>query len=197
MASIGSRRLAGLGASTGVLAAALSLGLAPGLAGAVHEGDYPGHIHAGSCEELGDVVFPLGNASVGGMMAGMMGGTPEAGMAEAEMGEEMGSEDRVPVATSYTVVDAALEDILAEEHAINFHESEENIENYIACGDIGGAVMTGPGMDEGGTLVIGLRSLNGSGISGTAALEGIEAQTAMAVYLGEDLTGVAEATAAA
>ena len=194
MASIGSRRLAGLGASTGVLAAALSLGLAPGLAGAVHEGDYPGHIHAGSCEELGDVVFPLGNASVGGMMAGMMGGTPEAGMAEAEMGEEMGSEDRVPVATSYTVVDAALEDILAEEHAINFHESEENIENYIACGDIGGAVMTGPGMDEGGTLVIGLRSLNDSGISGVATLEGMDDQTAVTVYLAEDLTGADEAT---
>jgi hypothetical protein len=52
-------------------------------------GDYPGHIHAGSCEELGDVVFPLGNASVGGMMMGMMGGTPEADMS-MEMGEEMG-----------------------------------------------------------------------------------------------------------
>ncbi len=166
----------------------------PHLAGAVHEGDYPGHIHAGSCEELGDVAFPLQNASVGGPMVGMMGGTPEAGMSEMEMGEEMGSEDRVPVATSYTVVDAALEDILAEEHAINFHESAENIENYIACGDIGGAVMTGPGMDGGGTLVIGLRSLNGSGISGVATLEGMDDQTAVTVYLAEDLTGVDEAT---
>jgi hypothetical protein len=37
------------------------------------------------------------------------------------------------VATSLTVVDASLEDILGAEHAINFHESEENIENYIAA----------------------------------------------------------------
>ncbi len=183
----------GLGASTGVLAAALSLGLAPGLAGAVHEGDYPGHIHAGSCEELGDVVFPLQNASVGGMMAGMTGGTPEAGM---EMGEMMGSEDRVPVATSFMMVDAALEDILAEEHAINFHESEENIEEYIACGDIGGMVMGGAGMQGGDLLVVGLRSLNESGISGVATLEGMDDQTAVTVYLAENLAGVDEAAGA-
>jgi hypothetical protein len=55
MTMLGSRRLLGLG----TMAAALSLGLMPGLVGAVHEGDYPGHIHAGSCESLGDVVFPL------------------------------------------------------------------------------------------------------------------------------------------
>ena len=195
MAGVRTRRLTGVGASTAVLAAALTLGLTPGITGAVHEGDYPGHIHAGSCEELGDVVFPLGNASVGGMMAGMMGGTPEAGMAEAEMGEEMGSEDRVPVATSYTVVDAALEDILAEEHAINFHESEENIENYIACGDIGGTVMSAAGMQDGGDLlVVGLRSLNDSGIAGVATLEGMDDQTAVTVYLAENLAGVDQAT---
>jgi len=191
-----SRRLVGFAVPTMLLAAALSLGLAPGLAGAVHEGDYPGHIHSGSCEELGDVVFPLGNASVGGMMMGMMASSPEAGSAEMEMGEEMGSEARVVVATSYTMVDASLEDILAAEHAINYHESEENIENYIACGDIGGALMTGPGMEEGGTLVIGLRSVNDSGISGVATLEGMGDQTEVVVYLAEDLTGV-EADAAA
>ena len=194
MALAGSRRTIGLGASAGVLAAALSLGLAPGLAGAVHEGDYPGHIHAGSCEELGDVAFPLQNAGVGGLMAGMMGGTPEADMAAEDMGEEMGSEDRVPVATSYTVVDAALEDILAEEHAINVHESDENIENYVACGDLGGAVMGGAGMQGGDLLVVGLRSLNDSGISGVATLEGLDDRTAVTVYLAEDLTGADEAT---
>ena len=186
----------GIGAPIAVLAATLSLGLAFGTAGAVHEGDYPGHIHAGSCENLGDVVFPLNNASVGGMMMGMMAGTPEAD-AGMEMGEEMGSEARVLVATSYTVVDAALDDILGAEHAINFHLSEENIAEYIACGDIGGVVMTGPGMEQGGTLVIGLRSLNDSGISGIATLEGMGDQTEVVVYLAEDLTGVEPADAAA
>jgi plastocyanin len=174
-----------LGVPTAVVAAALTIGMGAGSVGAVHEGDYPGHIHAGSCEELGDVVFPLGNAVVGGLVAG----TPE-----AETGEEMGSEARIPVATTAKTVDASLEDILAEEHAINFHESEENIQNYIACGDIGGAVL-GDAAD-GGTLVIGLRSLNDSGISGVATLEAMGDQTEVVVYLAEDLTGVEAADAA-
>lgn len=194
------RRLMGLGVPTAVLGAALSLGLAPGLAGAVHEGDYPGHIHAGSCAELGDVVFPLGNARVGGMMQDMIGGmeegspeadaagSPEAGM---EMGERMGSEDAVLVATSYTVVDASLEDLLAEEYAINYHESEENIETYIACGDLGGSLMTGEGMEDGGTLVVGLRSVEDSGLSGIATLEGMGDETAVTVFIAENLAGTA------
>ena len=177
-----------LGVPTAVLAGALSLGLLPGSVGAVHEGNYPGHVHSGTCEDLGDVVFPLGNASVGGPTMGTMGGTPEASPMAMGMGEMMGSEDRVPVATTAMTVDASLEDILAEEHAINFHESEENIENYVACGDIGGAVMGDPA--DGGTLVIGLRSLNESGISGVATLTGMEDQTEVVVYLAEDLTGV-------
>jgi hypothetical protein len=190
MTMLGSRRLRGIS----TIAAALSLGLMPGLVGAVHEGDYPGHIHAGSCETLGDVVFPLNNARVDGMMMDMMAGTPEGEMA---MGEEMGSESRIPVATSLTVVDASLDDILAGEHAINYHESDENIQNYIACGDIGGAVMTMPGMGDDGTLVIGLRSLNDSGIAGVATLQGMGDQTQVAVFLGEDLTGLDDAVAGA
>ena len=172
------------GIPTTVITATLSIGVLTSSAGAVHEGNYPGHIHAGSCQDLGEVVFPLANASVGGMMAGMTG-TP---VAEMEMGTEMGSAGRVPVATSFTVVDASLEDILAEEHAINFHESEENIQNYVACGDVGGAVMGDPG--DGGRLVVGLRSLNASGISGVATLTGMGDETEVAVFLAEDLTGV-------
>lgn len=190
MTSMQSRRLKRSGASTGVLAAALSLGLLPGVAGAVHEGDYPGHIHAGSCEDLGDVVFPLGNASVGGLLAGMDGEEAEEDAAEAEM---MGSEDRVPVATSYTVVEASLEDILAEEYAINYHESEENIQNYVACGDLGGTLMEDAGAEGGDLLVVGLRSLNDSGISGVATLEEDNDETIVTVFLAEDLTGVDEA----
>jgi len=188
MAMLRANRTIGLGA----LAAAFSLGLMPGVADAVHEGDYPAHIHAGTCENLGDVVFPLNNVRVGGLMMDMMAGTPEADM---EMGEEMGAPSRVPIATSATVVDAPLADILNAEHAINVHLSDEEIEEYVACGDIGGMVMTGPGMEGGGTVVIGLRSLNDSGISGVATLEGMGAQTEVVLYLGEDLGGVDAADA--
>ena len=191
MTKLHARRTLGLGA----MAAALSLGLLPGAVGAVHEGDYPAHIHTGSCENLGDVVFPLSNVRVGGMMMDMMAATPEAGM-EMEMGEEMGASTRIPIATSVTTVDAPLADILNGEHAINVHLSDEAIEEYVACGDIGGLVMTGPGMEGGGTLVLGLRTLNDSGISGVAVLEGMGAQTDVTLYLGENLTPTEDAAPA-
>nr|MBA3275746.1 cupredoxin family copper-binding protein [Chloroflexia bacterium] len=57
----------------------------------------------------------------------------------------------------------ALEEILAAEHAINVHESAENIGNYIACGDV-----TGEPVD--GLLDIELMELNGSGYVGQATL---------------------------
>ena len=186
------------GIRTQLLAGAAALAVTVGVGQATAQDDmamqpHPGHIHSGSCDQLGDVVFPLTNASMGmeGMMGGMMA-TPESGtMASPQMGtgEMMGSEAAVMVATSVTTVDASLEDILADEHAINFHESEENIQNYIACGDIGGMIATGPGMEQGGTLVVGLRELNGSGYSGIAVLEGMDDQTEVSVYLAQDLSG--------
>ena len=150
---------------------------------------HPAHIHAGTCEELGDVVFPLTNVSETGMMEGMMGGTPEADAPEMGMSEPMGAESAATVETSYTVVDAALEEIVEGGHAINVHQSEENIEEYIACGDVGGRIETGPGMEQGGTLVVGLGELNGSGYAGIAVLEGRGDQTEVVLYLAEGLAG--------
>ncbi len=67
------------------------------------------------------------------------------------------------VAESVSTVEAALDDILAAEHAVNLHESVENIGNYIACGDV-----TGTPTD--GLLTIELLELNGSGVMGQAML---------------------------
>ena len=63
----------------------------------------------------------------------------------------------VPVETSQTLVAASLQDLLSKPYAINVHESQANIQNYIACGDIGGALMTGSAMAQGGVLAIGLK----------------------------------------
>jgi len=153
---------------------------------------HPAHIHAGTCEELGDVAFPLTNVSEMGMMEGMMAGTPEADA--AAMGEPMGAETAFAVETSFTMVDAPLEEIVEGGHAINIHQSAENIEEYIACGDIGGRIATGPGMDEGGTLVVGLGALNESGFSGIAVLEGRDDQTEVVLYLAEGLSDGADAS---
>lgn len=129
---------------------------------------HPAHIHSGTCAELGDVVFPLSNVSDDILVDG----TPMAG-------EDMG-DDGNEVAWSVTTVGAPLADIVSGGHAINIHESAENIGNYIACGDIGGVMM---GASD---LAIGLGELNGSGYSGVATLhDNGDGTTTVTVYLTE------------
>lgn len=129
---------------------------------------HPAHIHAGTCAELGDVVFPLSDVS----MSMMVDGTPMA------MGDMMGAPDAIPVEWSVTTVAAPLADIVAGGHAINIHESAENIGNYIACGNIGGTMM---GASD---LAIGLGTLNDSGYSGIARLhDNGDGTTTVTVYL--------------
>src|SRR5215207_456577 len=75
---------------------------------------HPAHIHTGTCETLGDVVFPLNDLTAPDMM-----GTPIAGMDSTSMA----GMDATPMAgmgevvtQSTTNVEASLEDILAAEH---------------------------------------------------------------------------------
>ena len=69
---------------------------------------HPAHIHAGSCDQLGDVVIPLTNV-------------------ELPTGDMKGAETAHPVTISNTEVDMSLDDLLAGDYAINVHESAENI----------------------------------------------------------------------
>ncbi len=135
---------------------------------------HPAHIHSGTCATLGDVVFPLTDVAAPetmGTPAADMAGTPEAMMASPEAG--MGD----VVAQSTTTVEASLADIVAGGHAINVHESAENIGNYIACGDI-----TGTPTDN--ALEIDLAELNGSGYEGHATLtDNGDGTTMVAVWL--------------
>jgi plastocyanin len=191
----------------GVGIAASALGFRAGFA---HEGEdhgatpagggeaaHPAHIHAGTCDELGDVVFPLNDvAALGGGIA--PGSTPGAMSASSEAGPDgtpvaadaAGAGD--VVAESTTEVEASLDDILAAEHAINVHESAENIQNYIACGD-----LTGPATD--GELRVELQELNASGYTGEAHLvdngDGTTTVTVTLMTTG-DAAGTPEAAAA-
>ena len=97
-------------------------------------------------------------------------------------GESFGAQTAILVKESETDVALPLGDILSAPHAINIHESAEAIQNYIACGDIGGRVIDGD-------LKIGLRELNGSGHHGVAILEGNDAGTVVRVYLTEEASG--------
>jgi plastocyanin len=126
---------------------------------------HPAHIHSGSCDDLGDIVYPLTDVAL------------------ETAGEAFGTASAVPVEESDTTIDASLQDILAAPHAVNIHQSADAIQNYIACGDIGGRVIDGK-------LAIGLQELHGSGHQGVAILDGSDAATTtVTVYLSNQGTG--------
>lgn len=78
------------------------------LEGVDEEGEYPAHIHAGQCPEPGDITYPL---------------EPVVFNANAGAG------------VSVTIIDAPLEEILAEQSAINVHlYSDASV--YVACGTL-------------------------------------------------------------
>jgi hypothetical protein len=135
---------------------------------------HPAHIHAGTCETLGEVIFPLSDVA-----APSMDGTPAASMESTPMIDMMASPgpEREVVAESTTTVPAALADIISGGHAINVHESVENIANYIACGDITGTPMENE-------LEIELGELNDSGYEGKAVLtDNGDGSTTVVVHL--------------
>jgi len=169
--------IAGLGSALVLSLALLSGG---GVQAQGEEGGHPAHIHSGTCDALGDVIYPLSNVGPGSVT----NGTPEAA------GDTVGAtEDLYPIDISVTTVDAKLSDIANGDTAINVHESTDNIQNYIACGNIGGTMY-------GDNLVIGLETLNDSGYSGVAVLTATGDQTQVTVYLGEGLSGGGEAPSA-
>lgn len=127
----------------------------------------PAHIHSGDCQNLGPVVQPLTDLTAG-------------------EGERVGQARRAIAAeSSYTEVPMSLNDILNGDHAINVHLSAEQIDTYIACGEIGG--MLSPD----GSLVIGLRELNNSGFTGIAFLSPTAngTGTAVSVFIAETQRG--------
>jgi hypothetical protein len=105
---------------------------------------HPAHIHAGQCPGIGDVVAPLSDVTVVG-------------------NEAMGAEDHIHVDISQSTVPLALTDILAADHAINVHQSADDMGTYIACGNIGGN-------DVDGRFLVGLGPVGASGYSGIAWL---------------------------
>lgn len=116
---------------------------------------HPAHIHNGTCDNLGDVAYPLNDVA-----PLEDGATPAVSPVASPAAGGMGEVD----AQSTTKVEVSLDDLLGTEYAINVHESKENIGNYIACGNI-----TGTATD--GQLVVTLDELNDSGYSGQAILK--------------------------
>jgi plastocyanin len=121
---------------------------------------HPSHVHAGSCAELDpNPLYPLTDVAPV---------SPDAESGAIEAGT--------------TTIEATLDELLASPHAINIHASAEDIETYIACGDVAGTVVDGQ-------LAIGLSEQNGSGYAGVAVLATTDAGTEVTVYLGYGLSG--------
>jgi plastocyanin len=130
-------------------------------------GGHPAHIHLGTCSELGEIAWPLSNVGPGTVRNGT----------QSTNGVVVGqTSDIYPVDVSVTTIDVPLSTITDGTHALNVHESTDNIQSYIACGNIGGT-------QYGNTLIIGLGQLNNTGYTGIAVLRADSDQTVVTVYL--------------
>lgn len=106
----------------------------------------PSHIHSGDCDELGEVIQPLTSLT-------------------EPAGETLGNGDAVVAEAAFTSIPQTLDELLAEDHALKVHLSKEQIQTYLACGDIGGR------LDANGALIVGMKELDGSGYAGIAYLQ--------------------------
>lgn len=131
---------------------------------------HPAHIHSGTCDELDpNPAQPLNNIE------------PRLNDSDDDNANEPQGVLTAPrVLYSDTDVEMSLDDLLAESYSINIHESEEQIQNYIACGEIGGVKVD----DE---ILIGLRPMNDSGYTGVAILKADGDKTEVKVYLVEPM----------
>lgn len=136
----------------------------------------PNHIHNGSCDNLGDVVFPLSDLIAPSAAAEPATGTPAAAMA-TPMAAMMAS--GIPVNAATTKVSMPLDQIVSGGHAIQIHKSAAEITEYVACGNIAGI----PTKD--GDLFVGLKEQNGSGESGIAWLHPDGADTVVTIFLAD------------
>ncbi len=105
----------------------------------------PSHIHDGDCDELGQIIQPLTALTV-------------------PVGQVSGNKDAVVAEAAFTVIPQSLDELLATDHALKVHLSKEQIQIYLACGDIGGTV------DANGALIVGMKELDNSGYTGIAYL---------------------------
>jgi plastocyanin len=128
----------------------------------------PSHIHVGDCDEPGEVIQPLTSLTV-------------------PVGDVSGNSDAVVAEAAFTSIPQSLDELLAEDHALKVHLSKEQIQTYIACGDIGGAV------DADGALIVGMKELDDSGYAGIAylvpAANGTTSVSVMIAQVVRDETG--------
>jgi plastocyanin len=125
----------------------------------------PSHIHSGDCDELGPIIQPLNSLTV-------------------PPGKVLGNGDAVVAEAAFTSIPQPLDELLAEDKAIKIHLSKDQIQVYLACGDIGGA------LDADGALIVGLKEVDNSGYAGIAYLvPAADGGTSVSVMIAKVLPG--------
>lgn len=122
----------------------LAAALAPigGVGAQVLAVDRPAELRLGTCAEMGELVHSLSNLML-------------------TSGDLLGQENATPVEQSFTIVPFTVSQLVETNHVVAVQASPESSE-VVACGEIGGV------MNPDGTLAAGMRSMNGSGLSGVA-----------------------------
>ncbi len=124
----------------------------------------PSHVHDGDCDEPGGVVQGLTALTV---PTGATSGNDKAVLAEA----------------AFSTIPLTLDEMLATDHSLKVHLSAAQIDVYLVCGDIGGA------LDADGALIVGLKEQDGSGYTGIAYLVPAANGTNVSVMIAKVLPG--------
>ena len=126
----------------------------------------PAYLYSGRCGELEAVAWPINSL-----------------VAPNGIARGSGAIDRAE--NSFTAnVPISIDLMLSGSYAVNVHESGENVESVLSCGNIGGVT------DGVGNLIIGLRQQRGSGVTGIAVLSPSPVDPAM-TYISVFITGAA------
>lgn len=147
----------------------VALTAASGAGTSAHEGHgKPALIQTGTCDALGGAAFTL----IGVGAKEDTDGLPVATQAA------IGPETAAPLTTSTSTVDATVETIVDGGHAIAVYASDEEMDNPITCGVVGGIQL-------GDDLVVGLSPVGDEGMGGIALLRNSGTQSTVTIVLNE------------
>lgn len=104
--------------------------------------DRPADLRNGTCADMGELVHTLSHLML-------------------TSGDPLGQENATPVEQSFTIVPYTVSQLVESNHVVTVQSSPDSSE-IVACGEIGGV------LNPDGTLAAGMRSMNGSGLSGVA-----------------------------
>ena len=90
----------------------------------------------------------------------------------------VGPESAAPLTTSTSTVDTTVETIVDGGHSIVVYASDEEMDNPIACGAVGGIQL-------GDDLVVGLNPVGDEGVGGFALLRNSGTQSTVTIVLNE------------